>query len=421
MRPTVLLPILLSCLVTAAQAYEMRTWTNADGKTVEAELVSFDGEKVTIKNKAGKRFTFEKTKLSQNDLAYLDEYATVKKDPFGSDGKKNVRVANPAMDAKIDKDTFKEGGEFEIPDAKFEILKTPHFKIMHTKKAKPDDLAELAERLWIDTAFFHQGFDRVFTDRKMAVFLVDEETTYLAIGEWYASLLEKEGHDRAANNVRATWERAAAGTVILPSSIADANGVLKRARVFRTYKSSGNQGRPEKIRGVWVPFRVHCLAGDLLDAHTGGVSRFASQGWYALSTGYSYYKEVKLAEKSETSILSADSVADVTSTGGFTGSEDWPDELRDVLRKEKIEPKLEMILGLDAQSAKPLTNVLAYSFAYFLQSTPERTIGWSALMERISTSNQVPPPDDMAQLLGFENAADMEKQWVEFIKSRRFK
>lgn len=419
--------VLLGLGVLGAGAYEVRTWTNADGRTIQAELISFDGTNVTVKDTNGRRFSFAKTKLSQADLAYLKEYANATPSPFG-DKSADVKVSNPAKEAKIDAKSFKEAGEFEIPQGKFLVLETPHFKIMHTKGAKPDDLAELAERMWLDAAFFHTGFARFFQDRRMAIFLVDDEYMYANIGEWYAGLLEQAGGPGvdAAAQVRKTWKQAAAGQVNLPASIADPNGVLPEARVFRNYQIEGTptadeKVKTEKIKGVWSPFRVHCLAGDLLGVQTRGLSGFGSRGYYALSTGLAYYKEINLTGKSETSILSSESVQDAKSTGGFSGSDKWGDELRKSIRKGDLKPSFDLLVNLTSQGAAPETNVLAYSFLHFLHSSQARIAGWSALVERISTSNQVPEAEDMAKLLGFPDAATMEKEWIEYISGGKIK
>ena len=415
------LPAALISLTASLTALEMRTWTSADGRTLQAEFLSFDGTTVTVKDATGRRMSFDKAKLSQGDLDYIKEYAPATGTTLGAT--RPSKVSNPAKDAKIDSSQFKPAGQFEIPQAKFEVLETPHFKIMHSPKAKPNEIAELAERLWLDTAFFHPTFAQKFTQRKQAVFLVDEETIYLAVGQWFAGLLNEIGQGDAAAQVAKTWAQSAAGSIQLPADIADKNGVLPTARVFRTYEPTGDPDnkRAEKVKGVWVPFRVHCLSSDLLDVQTGSVSGFGSNGYFALATGYAYFKEVSLTGKSETSLLSSQSVEDAKATGGFTGADAWPEELKKQIRRKDITPKFETLTSLTAQNTNPAKNVLAYSFLHFLHSAPERTAGWAKLVERISTSNQVPEPEDLAKLLGFESAAAMEKAWTEYLSSSSFR
>ncbi len=423
--------------ISPASAQEMRTWTSVDGKTVQAAFVSFDGTTVVLRGAGGQSYAFNKEKLSQRDLLYLLENPTAAPAPApapatttttttttkSTSPSKSGKVPNPAKDAKIDRKTFVAAGTFEIPQAKFDVLETPHFKIMHSPKAKPEEIAELAERLWLDTHYFHPTLAKKFEQHKKAVFLVDEESTYLAIGEWFSELLNQAGQADAAASVAKTWPLSASGTVHLPPEIAGKNAVLPSARVFRTYKSSGDPDDKdvEKIRGVWVPFRVHCLAKDLFGEVTGPVSSKGSGGYHGLSTGHAYFKEVSLTDTSETSLLSTESVEDVKSTGGFAGAGAWPEELKKQIRGKEVSPTLAALVDLTPQNATPATNVLAYSFLHFLHSNPERVAGWTKLVESISTSSQVPEIEEMAKLLGFESAPAMEKAWLDYLSSPAFK
>jgi pimeloyl-ACP methyl ester carboxylesterase len=62
--------ILASVLNCAA-----RTWTAADGRTLEGEFVSATGTSVTIKRADGKLFTIDLEKLSEDDRAFVAEQA----------------------------------------------------------------------------------------------------------------------------------------------------------------------------------------------------------------------------------------------------------------------------------------------------------------------------------------------------------
>jgi hypothetical protein len=54
---------------------EMRTWTSSAGTTIEASIVSLDGDSVTLKRKeGGEPLTVKVTQLSADDQAFLREY-----------------------------------------------------------------------------------------------------------------------------------------------------------------------------------------------------------------------------------------------------------------------------------------------------------------------------------------------------------
>lgn len=66
-----LLPAWLGLTLTAAAvAGEMHTWTNKDGRTVQAEFVELSATDVTIRREDGQTFKVPKDTLSDADLAY---------------------------------------------------------------------------------------------------------------------------------------------------------------------------------------------------------------------------------------------------------------------------------------------------------------------------------------------------------------
>ena len=69
----------------------------------------------------------------------------------------------------------------------------------------------------------------------------------------------------------------------------------------------------------------------------------------------------------------------------------------------------------------PETCVLSYALAQFLQSTVARRAAFARLMELVQTSSQVPPPDELAKMYGYESVEKMEEAWVEFMKSAAFR
>lgn len=337
---------------------------------------------------------------------------------------KSVRPA-PEKEITIDRSAFRKAGQFRIPDAVFDVTETEHFKLMAAHGLDPSDVGELAERLWIDASSLYASFPAKFAARRMAIFLVDDDTTYGKIGQWYIGLLEKAGAAEAARYVRTTWQKAAASALFLPESLADENKIFASARVFRVTDQAaappggGNaRSKTEKSR-VWIPFRVHFLSNDLLDIQTGGLSSFGVKGCYALSTGYAYFKEITLAGAAETSIVSVETVDTAKSTGGFgADARTWPEQLRRRVRKEGLKPTLAMLYEMNDNNSDAECNVLAYSFVGFLLSSPERAAGWSRLVEDIALAGTVPPPEKLAPLLGFPDGAALEKEWTRYISGK---
>src|SRR4051812_13929305 len=157
---------------SVAHALEPRTWVILDGRVIEAELKKVSGAQVTLLDKDNRQVVLDKSQVSIGDLDYIKENSPEDKSSgFVARSGPAPALPNPAKSAKIDPKTFvKAPGTFSINAGEpFQVLETPHFKIMYNKPADPGDLAELAERLWLDTAFFHSTFAQKFRQRKMAI------------------------------------------------------------------------------------------------------------------------------------------------------------------------------------------------------------------------------------------------------------
>jgi len=411
-------------LVPAAHSLEPRTWIVLDGRVIDGQLQKVSGSLVQILDNTGRQVQLDKSFLSIGDNEYIKENFPDAKPNAGFSTAPAVQLPQPAKTAKIDTKAFKmNAGTFNLPTDTYDILETPHFKVMYQKPVDPRDTAELAERMWLDAAFFHATFTQKFRTEKMAIFLAPSDSHYDRIGDWYGDLLAKAGHQEAAVKIGATWPLSAAGSMQLTASIARENSVLEHARVFRAYRKGQSQGqKPEILHGVWQPFFVHCLASDMLDIQAGGVSDFGAKGWYALDSGHAYYKEISLTGKTETSLLRARSITaqDVGSIAGFKDAKNWANELKKLVRKGDVKPTLENIFLLTLDGADEKGNVLAFAWARYLQSSLPKLASFNKLIQRISASHQMPDPEDLAKLYDFPNVAAMEADFMKFLTSAEF-
>jgi hypothetical protein len=418
--------VLAVSLASSALALEPRTWIVLDGRIIEAELQKVSGDAVSLLDTTGKQIQLDKSWLSVGDNEYISEYfPNAKPAGIGFASGTAVQLPQPAKTAKIDTKAFRlNAGTFALSNDSFDIMETPHFKVMYQKPVDPRDVGELAERLWLDAAFSHATFPLKFRSEKMAIFLAPTDSHYDRIGEWYAGLYSKAGRQEIATKISAIWPRTASSSLQLTNDVAKQQGVLEHARVFRAFrKAASPTQRPEMIRGVWTPFNVHCLAGDMLDIQGGGVSEFGAKGWYAVENGHAYYKEIFLTGKTETSLVRSQSASgrDVNSIGGFSDVRNWAAELKRLIRKGDVKPTIENIylLTLDAADAKG--NVLTYAWARYLQSSLPKLAAFNKLIERVSASHQMPEPADLAKIYGFENAAAMEADLLKYLTSTDFR
>lgn len=394
---------------------EMRTWTDKRGRTLEGSLVRIDGDEAVILLKSGSEVKVDRAILSAKDNEYLAEYGGAAS-AVVVDGK----VGIPEQSMSLDKSTFEKRDEpFVFPDTElaFNVLETPHFLVMTDGRLNPRDVAETAERMWQGMSFQHPGFAEKWGDQRRAIFVIEEDETHKNVGEFYVDYLHSINQDLEAARFATTWPESGGSQIMLSEEVAEKDGLFRRARVFRVRK--GNESSYKK---VFTPFVTHCLASDMLGTQAGGTSSFGSKGYFALSIGHAYYKEIQLAEKSETSILSAQYDSDELSKArGFNDGTSWAKELKKLVRKDDVIPSIPGLYDLQAANLSPENLVLAYSFSYYMQSTPARLASYVKLVERINTSRQVPEPVELAKIFGFETVEELETDWKDFIGSTKFK
>ena len=398
---------------------EMRTWTNLKGQQIKAQLVAVDGEYVLLRLENGRDSRIPRKTLSVGDQKFLEEYGGAEKIPI--DPKAKITV--PEKEMKFNSKTLvKRDDKFELPDGyslQFDIVESEHFLVMSSGKVRGKDTAELAERLWYGMNFQHPGFAEKWGDEKKAIFLCGEKTDYDILGKYYVDQLANSGRAQEASNSARTWPMSSGAGLSLDNDTCDKYDVMRGARAFRA------DGKSNFQRGVWNPFPAHCIAQYVLNVQMGGAGGGAgSDGYYAISTGHGYYKEIQLTDETVTSLLDANTYEsdEVVKSGGFDDGRKWARTLRDLVKKEKVLPSLAGLYRVNrASQLTPELTVLMYGFARYMQSTPDRISKFSTVMERVDTSRSIPVPQEMAKLFGFETVKEFEDDWIAYLKSTAFK
>lgn len=406
-------------LSNLSHSAEPRTWTNLKGQNIKAQLIAVDGDYVILRLQNGRDSRILRKTLSVGDQKFLEEYGGAEKIPIDPKGKITV----PEKEMKFNSKTLiKRDDKFELPDGyslQFDIVESEHFLIMSSGKVRGKDTAELAERLWYGMNFQHPGFAEKWGDEKKAIFLCGEKTDYDILGKYYVDQLANSGRAQEASNSARTWPMSSGAGLFLDNDTCDKYNVMNGARAFRADSKSNFQ------RGVWNPFPAHCIAQDVLSVQMGGAGGGAgSEGYYAISTGHGYYKEIQLTDETVTSLLDANTYEsdEVVKSGGFDDGKKWARTLRDLVKKEKVSPSLAALYRVNrASELTPELTVLMYGFARYMQSTPDRISKFSKVMERVDTSRSIPVPLEMAKLFGFETVQEFETDWINYLKSSAFK
>ena len=400
-------------------AAEERIWTSRKGADVTAQLLRVQGGNAILVTPEPREISLRVEDLSLLDRQYLVEYGDA--DPRTLTSSKLGVPEADTRDMTKDFVRLKEklvlGTEAKL---QYDALQTSHFLVVTAGKIRPIKTAEMAERLWRGMAFQHINFREDWGHKRKLVFLVENDDAFDALGDWYKKHLEsmKGAHmAQIAARTRLLWNEAGSTGIYLPDKLVVKHKLFDSALVF-------NIGDDTKSYGsVFGPFPTHSLASSLLTEQMGGVAEYASDGYFAISTGHAYYKEIKLAKRTETMLIDAElyDKNEIVKAEGFRDGTSWAKSLRELVRKGKVKPDLQKMFAWEQKDLTPEGLVLIYSFGYYLQSTPERMNAFAHLVRRIQYAGAVPLPIEIAKLFGFKTAADFEADWVKFIKSQDFK
>lgn len=407
--------VLVNLCVGPLHAAEMRTWMSRKGGTLEAQLGGVQGDSVTLINKDSKSITLKIDDLSLADRQHLVE--------VGGAPETIITSGKPGLvekEARIDSSTFKRLDKKlvfpEGPSDGMEVFETPHFLVATAGNVRPQAVAETAERMWHGMAFQHMNFRQDWGDKRMLVLIVEDRGFYDDLGKWYAGYLKKENQQDAAAQVANTWDKTGSTTIAIPEELRTEFNILDRALVF-------NAKETNTYRKPLSPFPTHGLAGQLLQKQMGGVSSFGSEGYFAITTGHAFFKEISLAGKTETNLLTVSGTdgGDIDSKSGFKDGTSWARSLRSLVRSGKVKIELAPMLTWKPEGLDPEKLVVIYSFAYYMQSDSKRLAAFAKMIRRIESSNQIPAPEEIAKIFGFDSVAAFEEDWAKFIKEGDFK
>jgi hypothetical protein len=410
--------LIKSILVLAAttlflSAAEFRTWTSKQGSSLEAQLLKYDNGTAFLTTKEPKEIQIKVADLSLADRQYLIEFAQADKDLLLK-GEPDV----PELAWKKPKDFIKKLDETLSLDGSedgFELYETKHYLFAASRGINPQGLAETAEACWHGMAFQHLEFiENWGTTRKLIIVPKDPEV-YQAVGKFEQERLVAAGQNDRANHISDLWMKIGVGNIGINDDVMQKFNLKERGLVFHTKDK-------KDFRKEWHSFQTHVICSDLLSEQLGGVSSISGSGYFALSTGHAYYKEIQLTKKTMTNLLDKNSGGEIASKRGFADGTAWAKELSKLVKKGDVIPKLQQTMNLQSPTdLDPEKLVTLYALSCYLQSTQPRIAAYAKLCRRINTSDQVPALSEFVKFFGFETVEAFEKDWVEFIKSRDFK
>ena len=404
-------------LLTAASlihAADFRIWTSRQGTSIEAQLLQYKEDSVKVVTKEPKELVLKVMDLSLADRQYLIDYAGAKPDVVLA-GTLSIPEHNYRKPKSFVTKLDKQFGFGDSSSLALDLYETEHFLFAVGKGVRVTGVAETAEACWHGMAFQHFEFRENWGTTKLLVIIPGDKETYNELGKMEIAALKSVGQLEIADRIQLTWDKVGANSMGVSTENREEFKLKRRASIF-------NVDDTKRFRRKFDSFQTHVLAGDLFGIQVGGVSSISGSGYFALSTGHSYYKEIQLSKKTETNMIASDYEDGLVTKSGFEDGSGWAKILKKLVKKGELTPNLDSILGIKgANDLTPQNMVMMYSLAYYMQSTQSHISSYAKLIRLINTSDQIPETSEFVKIFGFDSVADFEKAWTEFVVSKDFK
>lgn len=396
-----------TAMIAVNSRAEVRKWTDVEGRTLEAELVSQTASEVQLRLAGGQLATVAKLRLSSADRSFL-ESASASQAPRGVPQEVRADVKAPAffqvqLDPKQWKVTSKPeamgitGYDFD------EMLESPHFLVFGGKKVKESHLlayAEAGERLVSHIGYDMPGFLKSMDGRRMTLWLAPTKEEHVLVGK----ALE------AIGSPSLEWEESSIAGLSLNDDVTEKNKLLESGRGFVTDYESTSQGN---VR--WTK-RIHFLTGSLVGFYLPDYGQDAAS-MRMMELCYSYYLERMIGGKIESKVKYS---GEMDVVEGFKNGRDWEGAVKRLLAKSPVKPSIEKFTTQEPGDAEPIDVAFGYGLVKFIFTNAERKAAFNDLVEKCRTERRSPAGVDYANIFRATSVEDFDRIWLEYLKSPEF-
>lgn len=396
MRP---LPALLLLSTAATLSAEIRKWTNADGRVIEADYVRSQDKNVVLKLKDGREVPVELAKLSVADQEFVKTQG-----PGKAPEKKGASFSQAAPDKKAwvmrpQPETFGITGVVLTQQ-----LATPHFLITAGPKVKPELMqvyAETCERLYSHITRDLPGLEAKFTNRQMAVWLAADQEEHVLLRD----SLRKIG-------CTGTYLDSQIAAVSLPQELVVKKWLIEGSRSFDTSSETSAQ------RNLLWPERIHFMASTMLGEYGHSKYHLKQRRFVMFNLSYCYFLESEITGKIETKVRFGSSMTNVE---GFKNPRGWASAVKRILGTTPLKPSLRRFMNLEPAEAEPIDVGAGYGLMQFIFNDPARRAGINTLLESARAAGQPSNAEEFAKAMGVDSPEAFDLLWIEFLKSDQFK
>ena len=153
--PRIVLASSLAVLNLTPASAEMRTFTDTQGREIEAEILTVSGSKVTLKLANGKTYTIPVSKLSKDDRFFVEVWADLDKKGEGEKtegtGPMIPDRVNYRFELEVNKERIKKGDKTRVDRGEYKLDEWI-FKVELENRSRVDlEGLEMSYRIYVDT------------------------------------------------------------------------------------------------------------------------------------------------------------------------------------------------------------------------------------------------------------------------------
>lgn len=295
------------------------------------------------------------------------------------------------------------------PVGGFTLKESKHFRI-YQQTENDKDLDNLAEKTFkvcedalVGLEEFFEGTREEPKELKVPLYFIDKPGDYEKIIDWAC--------DQIANKEQAAQQRK----------------ILKRVTLFPfkgalIFHRAPLLRHPDGAKAIHGPV-VHAIGKQLLAINMGPTQHRLP---FFLTGGFGYYAEFEVTKEAKVKYVDFDRYYQETEgkskiTQSETLADDnWTKVLKYLIKKKNL-MSLQGVMDLEISEMTPSGGAWAYSLASYSVSSKKNRESFKTFLEAFKTNGRENMLNDYVAAYGFESSQDLEKDWIKYVRSSRFK
>jgi len=406
-RATALCIYLCSLCALGAETNSLRSWLTVDGQVSVCQFEKYAKAKVLLKDKDGKSVVIETKNLSVVDRLYLiDEQDVPEKELL--EGHKDLvetRIKVPReLLMKKEPVTFPyDGGEIT-----FNVIDTPHFKILSEDRLNPSEVGSYLEKLWFYQAYRNPIFESSLGGLKNTVIISSSKEFIDGLHEW--SLPLRGDVSARQRKVHENNKYAGLTGLPMPRDYTLAEGLVGFSYLVRSDEVDFLNEEQFRFTAAYANFilRTHGLS-DIF-------SQLTDQGHlFVYGVGFD-------AEMTFHGEIGSGFSFDGQGAGAWGESRQWAKAITKAAKKGAFKYSLsDYHKGDQSLIPNPLFGEYVTAVSMFIRSDMSKELGTARYLKLVKTKGAQTTLEEFVSCYGYKDVAEMETALLAYIAKNKVK